>query len=128
MLEHIKDDKNEILNAFKSIKKNGYLIINVPAYSHLYSKFDEDVGRHKRYEKEDIRFIFKSLKFKKLNLKYYDSIDYILSLLSKLTSSDYKLRFEQKIKVWDSLIPISKIIDFLIGNLFGKSLLVIVKK
>ena len=128
MLEHIKDDKNEILNAFKSIKKNGYLIINVPAYSHLYSKFDEDVGHHKRYEKEDIRFIFKSLKFKKLNLKYYDSIDYILSLLSKLTSSDYKLRFEQKIKVWDSLIPISKIIDFLIGNLFGKSLLVILKK
>jgi len=128
VLEHIKDDKNEILNAFKSIKKNGYLIINVPAYSHLYSKFDEDVGHHKRYEKEDIRFIFKSLKFKKLNLKYYDSIGYILSLLSKLTSSDYKLRFEQKIKVWDSLIPISKIIDFLIGNLFGKSLLVIVKK
>ena len=128
MLEHIKDDKNEILNAFKSIKKNGYLIINVPAYSHLYSKFDEDVGHHKRYEKEDIRFIFKILKLKKLNLKYYDSIDYILSLLSKLTSSDYKLRFEQKIKVWDSLIPISKIIDFLIGNLFGKSLLVIVKK
>ena len=128
VLEHIKDDKNEILNAFKSIKKNGYLIINVPAYSHLYSKFDEDVGHHKRYEKEDIRVILKNLKFKKLNLKYYDSIGYILSLLSKLTSSDYKHRFEQKIKVWDSLIPVSKIIDFLTGNLFGKSLLVIVKK
>jgi len=128
VLEHIKDDKNEILKAFKSIKKNGYLIINVPAYSHLYSKFDKDVGHHKRYEKKDIKIIFKGLKFKKLDLKYYDSIGYILSLLSKLTSSDYKQKFEQKIKVWDSLIPFSKSIDYLIGNLFGKSLLVIIKK
>ena len=52
----------------------------------------------------------------------------MLSLLSKLTSSDYKKRFEQKIKVWDFLIPLSKKIDYLINNLFGKSLLVILKK
>ena len=57
VLEHIKDDKAEILKAFKSIKKNGFLIINVPAFSHLYSKFDKDVGHHKRYEKEDMKTI-----------------------------------------------------------------------
>ena len=128
VLEHIKDDKNEIIKAIKSIKKGGYLIINVPAYSHLYSKFDNDVGHHKRYEKKDIRIILKGLEFKKVDLTYYDSIGYMLSLLSKLTSSDYKKRFEQKIKVWDFLIPLSKKIDYLIGNLFGKSLLVILKK
>ena len=128
VLEHIKDDKNEIIKAIKSIKKGGYLIINVPAYSHLYSKFDNDVGHHKRYEKKDIRIILKGLEFKKLDLTYYDSIGYMLSLLSKLTSSDYKKKFEQKIKVWDFLIPLSKKIDYLIGNLFGKSLLVILKK
>jgi hypothetical protein len=128
VLEHIKDDKNEIIKAIKSIKKGGYLIINVPAYSHLYSKFDNDVGHHKRYEKKDIRIILKGLEFKKLDLTYYDSIGYMLSLLSKLTSSDYKKKFEQKIKVWDFLIPLSKKIDYLISNLFGKSLLVILKK
>ena len=128
VLEHIKDDKNEIIKAIKSIKKGGYLIINVPAYSHLYSKFDNDVGHHKRYEKKDIRIIIKGLEFKKVDLTYYDSIGYMLSLLSKLTSSDYKKRFEQKIKVWDFLIPLSKKIDYLISNLFGKSLLVILKK
>ena len=128
VLEHIKDDKNEIIKAIKSIKKGGYLIINVPAYSHLYSKFDNDVGHHKRYEKKDIRIILKGLEFKKVDLTYYDSIGYMLSLLSKLTSSDYKKKFEQKIKVWDFLIPLSKKIDYLISNLFGKSLLVILKK
>ena len=128
VLEHIKNDKEEILKAFKSIKKNGYLIINVPAFSHLYSKFDKDVGHHKRYEKEDMRIILKDLKYKKLDLRYYDSIGYILSLLSKLALSDYKQKFEQKIKVWDSLIAFSKIIDLLTFNLWGKSLLVVIKK
>jgi len=116
VLEHIKNDKKEILRAFKSIKKNGYLVINVPAFSHLYSEFDKNVGHHKRYEKEDMRIIFK-------DLRYYDSIGYILSLLS-----DYKKKIQQKIRVWDFLIPFSKIIDFLIFNLFGKSLLVVIKK
>ena len=80
------------------------------------------------YEKEEMKTIFKNLKYKKLDLKYYDSIGYVLSLLSKLTLSNYKQKFEQKIKVWDSLIPFSKIIDLLSFNLFGKSLLVILKK
>ena len=128
VLEHIKNDKEEILKAFKSIKKNGYLLINVPAFSYLYSKFDKDVGHHKRYQKKDIRIIFKNLKYKKLDLRYYDSIGYILSLLSRLTLSDYKKKFEQKIRIWDSLIPLSKIIDFLTFNLCGKSLLVVIKK
>ena len=72
--------------------------------------------------------IFNNLKYKKLDLKYYDSIGFILSLLAKLMSTNYKKKFEQKIKIWDFLIPFSKIIDFLIFNLFGKSLLVIIKK
>ena len=104
------------------------MIINVPAFSHLYSKFDKDIGHYKRYEKEDMRIIFEDLKYKKLDLRYYDSIGYILSLLSRLTLSDYKQKFEQKIKVWDSLIPFSKIIDLLTFNLCGKSLLVVIKK
>tara|TARA_B110000027_G_scaffold21144_1_gene22499 strand:- start:2095 stop:2790 length:696 start_codon:yes stop_codon:yes gene_type:complete len=128
VLEHIKKDKEEILKAFKSIKKNGYLIINVPAFSYLYSKFDKDVGHHKRYQKKDMRIIFKNIKYKKLDLRYYDSIGYILSLFSKLTFSNYKKKFNQKIKIWDSLIPLSKIIDFLTFNLFGKSLLIVIKK
>ena len=128
VIEHIKEDKKEIIKAFKSIKKNGYLIINVPAFSFLYSQFDKDVGHHKRYEKEDMISIFNNLKYKKMDLKYYDSIGFILSLLAKLMSTNYKKKFEQKIKIWDFLIPFSKIIDFLTFNLFGKSLLVIIKK
>ena len=37
VLEHIKDDRNEISSAYKRLKKEGYLIISVPAFQHLYT-------------------------------------------------------------------------------------------
>ncbi len=128
VLEHIKNDKKEILNSLKKIKKNGYLIINVPAFSHLYSNFDKDVGHYRRYNIGNFNKILKGLSYSNVEFKYYDVIGYFLSLLSKLILSDYKKNFESKIKFWDSLIWLSRLMDkFLYFNL-GKSLLIIIKK
>ena len=128
VIEHIKKDEEEIFKAFKALKKRGFLIINVPAFSHLYSQFDKDVGHHKRYSKQDIVLICEKINYQSLELKYYDSVGYILSLLSKLILSNYKKNFEKKIQFWNKLIPFSKFLDTLIFNSFGKSLLIIIKK
>ena len=128
VLEHIKDDQKEVSKAYASIKKGGYLVINVPAFSHLYSQFDKDVGHYKRYEKKDFNIILGKLKVRNSKYIYYDSIGYLLSLVSKLLITNYKKNFGKKIKVWDSLIWLSKILDKFILNYFGKSLIVIVQK
>ena len=128
VIEHIKNDKKEIKKAYKALKKNGRLIINVPAFQHLYSKFDEDVGHFKRYNKNQILSLCKSLKINNIDMKYYDSIGYFLSFLSKLVVSDYKKNFRKKIEFWNSLIFLSRIVDFFTMNFFGKSLIVIITK
>jgi ubiquinone/menaquinone biosynthesis C-methylase UbiE len=128
VIEHIKNDKKEIKKAYGSLKKNGRLIVNVPAFQHLYSKFDKDVGHFRRYNKNQILSLCKSLKINNIDMKYYDSIGYLLSFFSKLIVSDYKKDFEKKIKLWNSLIFLSRIIDFLTMHLFGKSLMVIITK
>ena len=128
VLEHIKNDKQEIINAYNSLKKGGNLIINVPAFNHLYSQFDKDVGHYRRYNLKMILRLTKGLKYRSLNYKYYDSIGYFLSLISRLTSTNYKNHFSKKIKIWNSLIFLSKIIDTLTFNFFGKSLLIFIKK
>ncbi len=128
VIEHIKNDAQEIKKAFEALKKDGYLIIAVPAFQHLYSNFDRDINHFKRYNKADFEKILKKIKHKKVNLLYYDAIGYILSLMSKLFISDYKKDFEKKIIFWDSMIWISKILDKIVFRLFGKSLLVIIKK
>ena len=65
---------------------------------------------------------------KKIDFIYYDSVGYLLSLLSKIFVSNYKKNFEKKIKFWNSLIWISKIFDLVVFRSFGKSLLVIIRK
>ena len=104
------------------------MIINVPALSYLYSKFDKDVGHYRRYSKKDFQKILEGLNFKKVNFIYYDTIGFFLSLLSKVLVSNYKENFEKKIKLWNSMIWLSKIIDFISFRFFGKSLLIIIEK
>ena len=128
VLEHIENDYQEIIKAFNSLKSGGKLIINVPAFQHLYSGFDTEVNHHRRYNKKRLLNLFKNLEHSLIELKYYDCLGYLLSLMSKLFTKDYRNNFDNKIRIWNSLIPISKILDKIIFHLFGKSLLLIVSK
>ena len=129
VIEHIKNDKLEIFKALKSLKKNGYLLINVPAFQILYSDFDKDVGHFRRYDKLKILKLLNNSKYSRLNMFYYDSIGFFLSLLSKfLFRKNYKDNFSSKIKIWDRLIPISYLLDKIFLNLIGKSLFIVIKK
>jgi len=125
VLEHIKDDSMEIQTAFESLNKGGALVISVPAFQHLYSKFDKDVDHFRRYSKNTLKSLTTKIGFASTKLIYFDSIGYILSIASKLITKDYLNNFGKKIKIWNSLIPLSKIIDLLILNRFGKSLIMI---
>ena len=129
VLEHIKSDEKEFLMAYDNLKKGGSIVINVPAFNFLFSKFDNDIHHHKRYIKKDFLKIIKKIKYKEKNIIYYDSVGFILSLLAKYISfGDYKKNFSKKIKLWNFLIPLSRIIDKIIFHQFGKSIICVVTK
>ena len=93
VIEHIKDDQEEILNAYSKLNKNGKLIINVPAFNILFSKFDRDVGHFKRYNKKNLLEIFSKLDVDIKQLKYFDSIGFFFKFIIKV----YR---QSKIKFW----------------------------
>ena len=129
VIEHIKNDVMEIRKAYSSLKKNGHIIICVPAFQFLYSNFDKDVGHIKRYRKKDFQVLQEKIKFNLIKLRYFDSIGFFLSFISKtFLNKNYKNNFNKKIKLWNNLIFFSKILDFLTNYNFGKSLLVILKR
>ena len=128
VLEHIKHPIKDIKFAYKKLKKRGKIIINLPAFQHLFSQFDKDVGHYKRYSRGTFLKEIKGLKYNKISFYYIDSIGYFLSLLSKFSSNNYKQNFGFKILVWDFLISVSKIIDKLLFYKLGKSLIVIIEK
>ena len=125
VLEHIEDDQKEIQIAYESLKEGGALIVNVPAFQHLYSKFDKDIDHFRRYSKNTLKSLTTTISFRTTNLIYYDSIGYFLSVGSKLITKNYLNNFDKKIKIWDSLIPYSKLLDSLVLNKFGKSLIMV---
>ncbi len=127
VLEHIENDLLEVKSAAKKLKLGGHLIFSVPAYQIFYSDFDKSVGHFKRYNKNDFIQISKKSGLKIEKLIYYDSIGFLFLSINKIFSlKSTNLKF--KISLWNLLIPISKIIDFITLNNFGKSILCVYKK
>jgi hypothetical protein len=99
----------------------------VPAYQSFFSEFDRSVGHYKRYNKKDFINIEKKTNLKIEKLVYYDSIGFLFLVLNKIFSLKQK-NLKNKIFLWNLLIPVSKLIDFLTFNMFGKSLLCVFRK
>ena len=63
-------------------------------------------------------------------IEYYDVVGFFLIFISKFI---FKSHLENKnvsrnIKIWNALIPISKILDKIFFNSFGKSLICVLEK
>ena len=65
VLEHIENDKKEILNALEKLEDKGHLIICVPAHNYMYSNFDKEIGHFRRYEMD----FFNTLNLKNTHIK-----------------------------------------------------------
>ena len=130
VIEHIKNYDYEIKSILKKLKKNGHLIINVPAFNILFTEFDKSVGHTKRFIKKDLRVLAKNHGLKIKLVEYYDVVGFFLIFISKFI---FKSHLENKnvsrnIKIWNALIPISKILDKIFFNSFGKSLICVLEK
>ena len=128
VLEHIEDDKEEILQALSKLRKNGNLIICAPAHNFMYSEFDKEIGHFKRYEMN----FFKELKFKNaivLKSFFIDSFGYLLYFINKLVFKKEVYPSKLKVFIWDKLfIPITYIIDFVTFYKLGKNIICVIKK
>ena len=126
VLEHIKNDNEEIKAASKKLKENGNLIIMVPAHQKIYSNLDKAVGHFRRYELNFFRESFGSLK--RSNLIFLDSMGYILYYLNKKIFKKEIYPSKLKIFIWDKIFtPITAVVDFVFRYKFGKCILAIYK-
>ena len=67
VLEHVLDDRRLLEHIRKNIlKKNGYLLVTVPAHSRLYSQFDNNAGHYMRYYRKEIISLLSGAGFKPL--------------------------------------------------------------
>lgn len=127
VIEHIEDDKEELLKASTYLKPGGVLAILVPAHQYLYSNFDKSIGHYRRYSRKQLKAVIPSTLTIEKAL-YLDSVGLTASLAQKLLLKQSYPKVSQ-IKIWDNfMVPISKITDWLTGYNLGKSVLLIARK
>jgi len=127
VVEHILDDDQAIKNCHKLLKRGGHLIILVPAYQSLYNRFDKELEHYRRYNQKSLNDLFEHANFKIIKEQYFNAVGimgwYISGRLLK-----NKLIPEGQMKLYNSLVPIFKIIDKIIFNKFGLSVITVGEK
>ena len=127
VLEHIKNDQDEIREAAKRLKKGGHLLIMVPAHQKIYSNLDRAVGHYRRYERKF--FKEKLTNLKRVKLFSLDIIGYLLYFLNKIFFKEEIFPSSLKIFIWDKICtPLTAIIDRLTNYNYGKCIVAIYKK
>ena len=98
VLEHIKKDKKKIEELSKKLKKNGKILITVPAFKILFTKKDIILGHYRRYSISEIKKIFKEFKIIKINyFNFFLFFPISVSLIIyKLLKSDFIDSVEKK--------------------------------
>jgi 2-polyprenyl-3-methyl-5-hydroxy-6-metoxy-1,4-benzoquinol methylase len=123
VLEHLEDDSSAIENCKYLLKKNGTLIILVPAYSFLFSEMDKALNHFRRYSLNQFSRLIQKENFKIENSFYFNAMGIAAWLYGK--SKKYKSPPNSNMKFYNKLVPLGKLIDKIFFNKIGLSAIVV---
>ena len=122
VLEHIDDDRSELLRAKRRLRPGGRLIVLSPALPFLFSPFDRAIGHFRRYTRKSLREAAPS-GLEELRLVYLDSAGLLASAGNRLLLNS-EMPGEAQILTWDRvLVPVSRVVDGWLGWRVGKTVL-----
>ena len=126
VVEHIKDDDLAIKNMVKLLKPGGNLVILVPAYQALYNNFDKTLEHYRRYNKKSLTKLMGNYG-EIISSFYFNAVGTLGWWVSgKLFKN--KMIPEGEMKLYNSLVPIIKIVDKVTFNKVGLSVICVIKK
>jgi len=127
VFEHIKRDEEAFLNCAKLLKKNGKLLLFVPACPEIYGSLDKAMGHFRRYTKKDLSQKAKSANFKIINIKYVNFPGYFTWYIRGKFPNQLKTDSFTK-KIFDMVIVRFLYLEKYLPVPFGQSLILVAKK
>lgn len=127
VMEHIKDDTEELSHIYSALKEGGHVCIFVPALQWLYSDHDASIGHYRRYHKKPLENLVEKTGFKIIKVEYFD----VIGILSWFVM--FKLLKRKpapgNVGVYDKLVvPISRSLESIMSPPIGKNLIIVGKK
>lgn len=121
VLEHIKDDEEEIKRAIDTCKIGGKVIVVAPAHNFLYSPFDKAIGHFRRYNKSMLSKLTPA-NAGIVSHFYLDSVGCLASFCNA-TLLRSAMPNKKQILLWDKMmIPCSKVLDRVVNFKLGKTI------
>ena len=135
VLEHIQDDKETLKEFRRVLKKNGTLLLVLPAYSELYSSNQIKIGHFRRYDKSPTMKLLNEVGFKVNKIKYSASWHFFAMILIQVFFDETKFygeRGQSGVKEYNcitkSLIHLLIWVDQIFNNYCGISIIVMSEK
>lgn len=127
VLEHIKGDERTLKHLYDLLKKDGILILLVPAHMFLLGKIDKSIGHYRRYNKQQLGDMLKGIGFKIIKSRILNMMGAIgWWFASKVLSNDTV--GARKIKLFNLIAPFVLPMEDIIEPPFGTSILIISQK
>ena len=129
VLEHIENDKEEFAKWVKKLKIGGKILIYVPAFNCIWSAMDFKVKHYRRYTKKMLKDVFVSANIEIQKSEYVDCIGFFATLVyNNIFTKKGDLTKEPLDFYYKIVFPISRFLDKLFGNFFGKNVFAVGEK
>jgi 2-polyprenyl-3-methyl-5-hydroxy-6-metoxy-1,4-benzoquinol methylase len=127
VLEHIEQDGAELRSAAARLRTGGAIVVMSPAHQSLYTPFDAAIGHHRRYNRKQMTALTPP-ETHLAHLAYLDAVGLTLTVGNRLVLKSASPTVSQ-VLLWDRwCIPVSRVLDPLIGGRLGKSILAVWRK
>jgi len=123
VVEHIEDDSQAIMNCRFMLKPGGIIVILVPAYQKLYNQFDKNLGHFRRYTKTSLQQLISGNGFEIVHKQYFNLAGILGWFVSGKILGKQTIP-EGQMGLYNALVPVFRIIDKLILNKAGLSVIV----
>jgi ubiquinone/menaquinone biosynthesis C-methylase UbiE len=127
VLDNVKNDEFALLQLYKMLKKDGMLLLLLPAHKFLYNQLDTNIGRLRRYSRGELESKIKKTDFKIVKLFHFNLMGTIGWYLNGKSGENPSLS-DSAFRIFDSIIPVSKAIEKITCKRFGLSVICYLKK
>lgn len=127
VIEHIEDHNLALENIHKLLKPGGNAVILVPAFQSLYNRIDKELYHFRRYTRKTLLDIFKFDQYHIVHSKYFNFTGIFAWFVGGKIFKDSTVK-KGKMSLYNSLVPIFKIIDFPLKQIAGLSVIVVGEK
>jgi len=126
VVEHIANDKLAIANGAKLLKKDGHIIILVPAYNALYNGIDEGLEHFRRYNRKSLNGLLAD-DFDVIKTSYFNLAGMVGWFVTGNVMGK-KTLLEELVKLYNRMVPLFRVADAVTFNQMGLSVIAVGKK